>query len=73
MAEELLVPVLSGGTSVYDPPPLAESRALAQRQLEGFYDGCLRLDNPHEYPVGLEQGLHDRRARLIQEARGWDV
>jgi len=25
--------------------------------------------NPHQYPVGLERGLHDTRMRLILEAR----
>ena len=46
---------------------------------EGFFDatgslrharGVRRFLNPHEYPVGLEQGLHAERMRLVVEAKG---
>jgi nicotinate phosphoribosyltransferase len=29
-----------------------------------------RFMNPHQFPVGLERGLHEMRARLVLEARG---
>jgi hypothetical protein len=28
-----------------------------------------RLHNPHEYPVGLEQGLSERRLALVRAAK----
>ncbi|HSM92658.1 MAG TPA: nicotinate phosphoribosyltransferase [Anaeromyxobacteraceae bacterium] len=67
--EDLLVPVFRGGRRVYDPPPLAESRARAAAQLADFHPGVKRFVNPHQFPVGLERGLYDLRTRLVLEAR----
>ncbi|MCK6488079.1 MAG: nicotinate phosphoribosyltransferase [Planctomycetes bacterium] len=69
-AEDLLVPVLRAGAAVYTPPPLAAVRARTQAQLALFHPGIKRFDNPHQYPVGLEQGLHARKTALILAARG---
>lgn len=69
-AEDLLVPVLRAGSQVYTPPPLATVRARTQAQLALFHPGIKRFDNPHQYPVGLEQGLHARKTALILAARG---
>ena len=68
--EDLLVPVFRGGKRVYDPPPLDEARARADRQLSRFHAGVKRFLNPHEFPVGLEKRLHDLRTGLVLEARG---
>ncbi|GDY14102.1 nicotinate phosphoribosyltransferase [Planctomycetota bacterium] len=66
---DLLVPVLRRGESVYAPPTLASVRRHAQEQLDLFHPGVKRLDNPHQYPVGLELGLHERKTALILAAR----
>jgi nicotinate phosphoribosyltransferase len=68
--EELLVPAVRGGKIVYAVPPLAESRARTQRQLASLHSGIKRFVNPHQYPVGLDPKLHERRTRMILEARG---
>jgi nicotinate phosphoribosyltransferase len=68
--EDLLVPVFRGGRRVYDPPPLAESRARTFEQLGRFHGGVKRFVNPHQFPVGLERGLSDLRTRLVLAARG---
>jgi nicotinate phosphoribosyltransferase len=68
--EELLVPVVRQGAPVYRPPPLAEVHARTQRELSRLHAGIKRFVNPHLYPVGLEQKLHERRTRLMLEARG---
>jgi nicotinate phosphoribosyltransferase len=68
--EELLVPVLRRGKLVYDLPSLEASRAHAQRQLARLHPGIKRLDNPHEYPAGLELGLHELKLQLILRAKG---
>jgi nicotinate phosphoribosyltransferase len=67
--EDLLVPVLRGGTPVYEPPPLADSRQRTREQLSLFHAGVKRLVNPHRYPAGLERRLFDRRAQLIRHVR----
>ena len=68
---DLLVPIYRGGKRVYDPPPLDEIRARREAQLGRFHAGIKRFENPHSYPVGLEQTLFDLKTRLILEARGF--
>jgi len=67
--EDLLVPVFRGGRLVYAEPTLAEIRARAAAQLAQLHAGTKRLLNPHEYPVGLEPGLHALKTELIFKHR----
>ena len=68
-SEDLLVPIFREGKRVYDLPPLTASRERTQRQLAEFHAGIKRFVNPHEYPAGLEEGLHERKMSLIRRAR----
>jgi nicotinate phosphoribosyltransferase len=67
--EDLLVPIFRGGRRRYEPPPLAACRARTLAQLDRFHAGVKRFVNPHQFPVGLERGLHDLRTELVLEAR----
>ena len=67
--EDLLVPVVRAGKVVYDAPALLESRARTRQQLLGLHPGIKRFVNPHQYPVGLDPALYERRTRMILEAR----
>jgi nicotinate phosphoribosyltransferase len=67
--EDLLVPIYRGGEMIYDAPPLAAIRERTRQQLSLFHGGIKRFTNPHQYPVGLEQGLHERKTELILQAR----
>ena len=67
--EDLLVPVLRGGARACVPGSLDEARARVRDGLASLHETSRRLTYPHEYPVGLEQRLHDLRTRLILEAR----
>ena len=71
--EELLIPVFEGGTRVYQPPSLPESRERATNGVAELDPTVRRFLNPHVYPVGLERGLHDLRTALILKARGIPV
>ena len=68
--EDLLVPIFRRGKLVYQPPALMDVRQRAQAQLAMFHMGIKRLMNPHEYPVGLEVGLHNLKTELVLRARG---
>lgn len=68
-SEELLVPIFREGRCVYPRPSLDDSRARTLAQLRQLHPASLRLLNPHEYPAGLELGLHERRMALAQQAR----
>src|ERR1700730_1406427 len=66
---DLLVPIFRQGELVYERPSISQSRSLAQTELNRFHASVKRLLNPQIYPVGLELGLHESKARLMQEAR----
>jgi nicotinate phosphoribosyltransferase len=67
---DLLVPVVRRGAAAGDLPGLEASRARAREQLGRLHAGIKRFVHPHQYPVGLERGLHELRTRLVLEARG---
>ncbi len=67
---DLLVPFLRSGKLVSPPPSIAEARRRAQEQLARFHGGVKRFVNPHQYPVGLEQGLEELKRKLVLKARG---
>ena len=71
-SEDLLVPVFRNGRLVYDLPDLASIRSRAAKQLASFPGPIKRFVNPHEYFVGLERGLHERKTRLILQERGFE-
>ena len=68
--EDLLVPVVRGGRSIYDAPSLALSQRRARAQVQSLHPGIRRFVNPHQYPVGLSLALHEMKTRLVLEARG---
>jgi nicotinate phosphoribosyltransferase len=67
--EDLLVPVVRSGKIIYDIPPLAKARERSLDQLNHLHAGMKRLVNPHRYPVGLERGLFDLRAKMIEKLK----
>jgi nicotinate phosphoribosyltransferase len=67
--EPLLIPVFRAGARVMDVPSATQARARTVAQLARLSSYSRRLQNPHEYPVGLEQGLAERRLALIRAAK----
>jgi len=55
---------------VYNPPALKAVRTRVHEQLALLHPGIKRLDNPHEYPAGLELTLHGLKTELILRAKG---
>jgi nicotinate phosphoribosyltransferase len=68
--EDLLVPMVRAGRTVYEPPPLEATRARARDEIHRLHPGIKRFVNPHQYPVGLALELHELKTRLVLEARG---
>ena len=67
--KDLLEPIVRSGKAVYQSPTLPEIQARAKNQLKMFHESILRLDFPHNYPVGLEQQLHDQKCKLVNKLR----
>ncbi len=67
--DDLLVPIFRDGKSVYDQPSLDAIRKRVNQELQYTPFSVKRFDNPHTYPVGLEQSLHHFKNSMIQAAR----
>jgi nicotinate phosphoribosyltransferase len=67
---DLLIPLFRGGEVACEPWTLADARRRVQEQLGHLHPGVRRFVYPHEYPVGLEQSLHELKTELILKARG---
>lgn len=68
-AVDLLLPVLREGHVVAEKETFETIRNRRHQQLSNLHPTIRRLLNPHEYPVGLDIGLHELRDRMIHEAR----
>jgi nicotinate phosphoribosyltransferase len=66
---DLLVPVIRGGQIVGRPEPIESIRNRVQSGLARLHPSVRRFLNPHEYPVGIDLGLHKMRLRLVQAVR----
>ncbi|MBZ0165779.1 MAG: nicotinate phosphoribosyltransferase [Candidatus Omnitrophica bacterium] len=66
---DLLEPVFAKGRLVCRPPKITQSRQRTLAQLDGFHGGLKRFINPHQYPVGMEAGLFQRKTELVLKAR----
>ena len=67
--EDLLVPVIRAGEPVYQLPSIEQSRQRTYDQLACIPEETSRLRDPKTYRVGLEQGLHERKSKLAEQAR----
>jgi nicotinate phosphoribosyltransferase len=70
--EILLKPIFKKGKKVYVLPSLSEIRSRAAMQLESLDKTHMRLVNPHLYPIGLEENLHQLRMELVLKAKKFE-
>lgn len=66
---DLLESVVQHGRTIAAAESLTQSRQRTLDQLAKLHPTIRRFLNPHEYPVGIDVGLHDLRDRMIREAR----
>lgn len=67
--EILLKPIFKSGKQVYKSPSLESIRKRTKNQLESLDKTHKRMVNPHLYPVGLEENLHQLRTELVLKAQ----
>jgi nicotinate phosphoribosyltransferase len=67
--EDLLEPLYRKGRGVASKPTVRQSREKVRSGLSSLDEGCLRFENPHEYPAGLAENLNDLKTQLILRAR----
>lgn len=66
---DLLQPVMREGKVVAQSDGLEVARARAQTELQKLHPSIRRFMHPHEYPVGIDIGLHELRDRMIHDVR----
>ena len=66
---DLLQPVMKAGRRIAPAETLETIRDRCQQNLASLHQGILRLKNPHAYPAGLEEGLHQHREKMLRELR----
>jgi nicotinate phosphoribosyltransferase len=66
---DMLLPIFRAGKLVYRLPDVPLMREYAANQISRLHPSIRRLLNPHQYPVGLESGLHNMKTDLIMRAR----
>ncbi len=66
---DLLLPALRGGKVAAAGETMEVIRTRVAQQMQRLHASIRRFTNPHEYPVGLDIGLHELRDRMIHEAR----
>jgi nicotinate phosphoribosyltransferase len=69
--EDLLRPVVVEGKRVYDGGGVHRARQRCSDELSRLNESIKRIANPHSYPAGLELSLHERKAKMILELKGF--
>ena len=67
--EELLKKIFKKGNLVYKSPKIDQIKKKLHIDLERLDNSHKRLDNPHVYPVGLEESLFMERKKMILSLR----
>jgi nicotinate phosphoribosyltransferase len=68
-SKELLVPIFTSGSLVYQSPSLKDIQAQVKEEKKRFSTEIRRLINPHLYHVDLSQKLWELKQTLLTEAR----
>jgi nicotinate phosphoribosyltransferase len=67
--EDLLKPVFASGERIYQSPSLTEIKITLAKDFGRLDESIKRFEYPHNYPVGLEKSLFDRKMELILQLR----
>jgi nicotinate phosphoribosyltransferase len=65
--DDLLKPLLRAGALVRGDESLEVARERCRAQLQRLHSTVRRLVNPHEYPVGLDIALNERRMKMMKQ------
>lgn len=68
-SRDLLVPIFREGKCVYEKPTLTSIRARCKQELLLFDRSIKRFQNPHFYPVGMEEKLYQLKLNLVDQLR----
>ena len=68
-SEELLRKVFCEGKLVYKSPKITDIKMKLDKDLKMLDESHKRLENPHYYPIGLEESLFNMKKNMILKLR----
>ncbi len=70
---DLLIPVFRKGVKKYKFPGMPSIKNKVEGEMKAIHGGIKRFENPHIYPVGLEESLHNAKMDLILKLRKYET
>ena len=70
---DLLIPVFRKGKKKYKFPGIPAIKNKVEGEIKSIHGGIKRFENPHIYPVGLEETLHNKKMNLILKLRKYET
>lgn len=70
---DLLIPVFRRGKKKYKFPGIPAIKNKVGGEIKSIHGGIKRFENPHIYPVGLEETLHNKKMNLILKLRKYET
>ena len=67
--ENLLIPIFKKGKIIYKSPPIEDMKKKLSNDLDLLDNSHKRLNNPHTYPVGIEENLFLEKQKMILKLR----
>ena len=67
--QDLLIPVFRQGKKQYSFPGMPAIKGKVEAEMRSIHGGIKRFENPHIFPVGLEESLHHQKMNLILKLR----
>ncbi|GAB3819599.1 hypothetical protein GCM10028895_18260 [Pontibacter rugosus] len=67
---DLLISVFTKGKLVYTLPDLQSIKSNTKQEISRLHESIRRYVNPHSYPAGLEEKLHQHKMEMILTLRG---
>lgn len=66
---DLLVPIFRKGECIYSSPNLQEIQDYGKTELSKFDRSIKRFQNPHQYPLGMEEHIYRQKIALVEQLR----
>ncbi len=67
--EKLLIKIFEKGKLIYKCPSLKMIKQRLEDDLKMLDNSHKRLENPHSYPVGIEENLYNEKKNMILNLR----
>ena len=67
--ENLLIPIFKKGEIIYKSPSIEDIKKKLSDDLDLLDNSHKRLNNPHTYPVGIEENLFLEKQKMILKLR----